>query len=272
MLKSACSVFVFSFFCFQTVRAATVDTVDVFSAAMNKKVRTVIITPNGYAVGKDYPVVYLLHGYSGNHSDWLRNVPSVKDDADLYRVIVVCPDAQNSWYYDSPVNPAIKYETFVVKELVQWIDQNYKTKKDRSARGITGLSMGGHGALYLSLRHQDVYGAAGSMSGGVDIRPFPNNWELALLLGSYAQHSQNWEQHTVINSLPLLTPNSLALTIDCGTGDFFFAVNNKLHDELMYRNIPHDYTVRPGVHNWTYWSGAVHYQLLFMHRYFTKSK
>ncbi|MBD0286248.1 MAG: esterase family protein, partial [Flavisolibacter sp.] len=120
--------------------------------------------------------------------------------------------------------------------------------------------------------HQDVFGAGGSMSGGVDIRPFPNNWDLALRLGSYAQYPERWEQNTVINLLHLLTPNALALIIDCGTEDFFFRVNEQLHQKLLDRNIPHDYITRPGQHNWNYWSNGVHYQLLFMHRFFTKSK
>ena len=250
--------------------AASVDTVEVESAAMHKKIKTVVITPSGYSSGDAFPVVYLLHGFGDNYATWVKNVPAIKEDADLYGIVIVCPDGNRSWYMDSPVNFAIRYETFISKELVSYIDGHYKTKKDRSARAITGLSMGGHGGLYLSIKHQDIYGAAGSMSGGVDLRPFPNNWDLALLLGTYAQYPQNWEQNSVINLLYLLTPNSLALTIECGTEDFFYKVNEALHQQLLYRNIPHDYTTRPGVHNWDYWSNAVHYQLLFMHRYFVR--
>jgi S-formylglutathione hydrolase FrmB len=158
----------------------------------------------------------------------------------------------------------------VATELVTWIDSRYKTIKNKSGRAITGLSMGGHGALYLALKHQDVFGAAGSMSGGVDIRPFPQNWDMAARLGSYAEQPERWEKNTVINMLHLLKPNSLALLIDCGTGDFFFDVNEALHRQLMYRNIPHDYVTRPGVHNWQYWTNAVKYQLLFMHEFFSR--
>jgi S-formylglutathione hydrolase FrmB len=128
--------------------------------------------------------------------------------------------------------------------------------------------MGGHGALYLALKHQDVFGTAGSMSGGVDIRPFPNNWDMALRLGTYSEHPENWEKYTVINMLHLLKPNSLALIIDCGTEDFFYKVNENLHEQLLYRNIPHDYITRPGAHNWIYWTNSIQYQLLFMNNYF----
>ena len=143
-----------------------------------------------------------------------------------------------------------------------------KGVKDKKGRAITGLSMGGHGGLYLAIKHQEVFGAGGSMSGGVDIRPFPNNWDMSLRLGKYDEHPDNWEKYTVINLLHLIKPNSLALIIDCGTEDFFFKVNENLHQQMLYRNIAHDYIIRPGAHNWNYWVNAVQYQLLFMSNFF----
>jgi S-formylglutathione hydrolase FrmB len=252
----------------QAIHAAIIDTVNTTSASMKKTIKAVVILPDDYKDAQALPVVYLLHGYSGNYADWITKAKGFEKAADLYQVIIVCPDGNNSWYWDSPVDSNFKYETYVSKELVSWIDSKYKTIRNKKGRAITGLSMGGHGALYLALRHQDVFGAAGSMSGGVDIRPFPNNWDMALRLGKYADHPQIWEQYTVINMLNLLQPNSLALIIDCGTEDFFFKVNENLHAQLLYRNIPHDYITRPGAHNWNYWTNAIQYQLLFMNNYF----
>jgi len=252
----------------QAIHAAIIDTVNTTSASMKKTIKAVVILPDDYKDAQALPVVYLLHGYSGNYADWITKAKGFEKAADLYQVIIVCPDGNNSWYWDSPVDSNFKYETYVSKELVSWIDSKYKTIRNKKGRAITGLSMGGHGALYLALRHQDVFGAAGSMSGGVDIRPFPNNWDMALRLGKYADHPQIWEQYTVINMLNLLQPNSLALIIDCGTEDFFFKVNDNLHAQLLYRNIPHDYITRPGAHNWNYWTNAIQYQLLFMNNYF----
>ncbi len=252
--------------------AAVVDTVETYSASMKKSIKAVVITPDNYASAKELPVVYLLHGYSGNYADWISRAKGFEKAADQYQLIIVCPDGNNSWYWDSPIDPRYKYETYVSKELVEWIDSKYKTIKNPKGRAITGLSMGGHGALYLAFRHQDVFGAAGSMSGGVDIRPFPNNWDMAARLGKYAEHPDNWEKNTVINLLHLLTPNSLSLIIDCGTDDFFFKVNENLHQQLLQRNIPHDYITRPGAHNWPYWSNAIGYQLLFMNNFFKAPK
>ncbi len=250
-------------------RGADVDTISVWSGAMNKTVKTVVITPKEYAQRDSFPVVYLLHGYSGNYADWVNKAPEVKNLADRYGLIIVCPDGgYGSWYWDSPVDSSFRYETFVSNELVTWVDGQYKTIASRNGRAITGLSMGGHGALYLAMKHIDIYGAAGSTAGGVDIRPFPLNWDIAKRLGAYADYPEQWDNHTVINLLHRLTPNALSLIIDCGTGDFFYGVNEQLHGKLLDRNIPHTYITGPGVHNWDYWQRSIGYQLLYFSTYF----
>ena len=254
-------------------QASVVDTVSTYSKSMHKNIKSVVITPDNYSAAKELPVVYLLHGYSGNHLDWINKAKGFEKAADTYNMIIVCPDGGfGSWYWDSPADTSSRYETFISGELVRSIDANYKTIKNRKGRAITGLSMGGHGALYLAFRHQDIFGAAGSMSGGVDIRPFVNNWDMAKRLGSYAEYPDRWEKNTVINMLNLLTPNSLSLIIDCGTEDFFYKVNENLHQQLVYRNIPHDFIARPGGHTWPYWSNAIKFQLLFMNNYFSNSR
>jgi S-formylglutathione hydrolase FrmB len=266
-------VFLLTILAFASIQAAVVDTIQIYSKSMQKNIKAVIVIPDNYASTKELPVVYLLHGYSGNHLDWITKAKGFEKAADQYNLIIVCPDGgYGSWYWNSPVDPKSQYETFVSDELVKAIDAKYKTIKDRTGRAITGLSMGGHGALYLAIRHQDVFGAAGSMSGGVDIRPFPNNWDMAKQLGTYAEQPERWEKNTVINMLNLLTPNALAIIIDCGTDDFFYEVNENLHQQLIYRNIPHDFITRPGAHTWPYWTNAIKYQLLFMSNYFDSVK
>jgi S-formylglutathione hydrolase FrmB len=254
------------------IKAAKVDTVETYSDAMSKKIKAIVITPDNYSSGTQYPVVYLLHGATGNYTDWIKKGNGVPENADKYNMIIVCADGGNtSWYWDSPIDPTYKYETYVTKELITYIDKNYKTIKNRNGRAITGLSMGGHGGLYLSIKHQDLFGAAGSMSGGVDIRPFPRNWDMAKRLGSITENPDNWEKYTVTNMLDLLKPNSLSIIFDCGTEDFFYKVNTELHDKLLERKIPHDFIVRPGAHNWQYWTNAVGYQMLYFSNYFKKS-
>ncbi len=267
-MKRVFALFAFTFAVLQ-LSAATVDTVVTRSVSMKKDIKAVVIKPDSYGSGKAYPTVYLLHGAGDKFSGWVNKVPRIKKYADDFDLIIVCPDGNvTSWYFDSPLDPTWKYETYVATELVNWIDNKYNTIKNRSGRAITGLSMGGHGALYLSIRHQDVFGAAGSMSGGVDIRPFPMNWDIAKRLGPKSQYPQRWEENTVVNLLHLLEPNKLSLIIDCGRDDFFYEVNIQLHERLAYLNIPHDFTIRPGAHNWEYWTNAVGYQLMYFNNFF----
>ena len=250
--------------------AASVDTVSFYSNTMKKQTRFVIITPTGYAQENTrYPVAYLLHGYSGNYSSFLRDAPQLPQKADELKMLIVCPDGGfSSWYFDSPLDSAVRYETMVSAELISYIDQHYLTIADRKHRGITGLSMGGHGALYLAIRHSDVFGAAGSISGGVDIRPFPKNWLISKVLGDIDNNKDNWEKNTVINLADHLKPGQLKISFECGTGDFFLAVNRSLHQKLLAMKIDHDYAERPGEHNKAYWGNSIDYQLLFFKKYF----
>lgn len=130
--------------------------------------------------------------------------------------------------------------------------------------------MGGHGALWIAFRHQDAFGACGSMSGCADIRPFPNNWEISRRLGSFADNPKVWEEHTVINNLDSLRGVALAILIDCGVEDFFLDVNKELHASLLARQIDHDFTIHPGGHNRAYWRNAIDYQILFFEKYFRR--
>lgn len=272
MKKYPLTLILFLYLAITFTFAAKVDTILTHSPSMGKEIPAIVITPDSYNNDTLFPVVYLLHGHSGDYLSWTSSSDDAKLMADKYNLIIVCPDGnKDSWYFDSTMDSTSHYETYVAKELVAWIDNNYKTIPKRKARAITGLSMGGHGALYLAFRHQDVYGACGSMSGGVDIRPFPNNWGMKKHLGEQNEHPNNWEKNTVINMLHLLTPNTLAITIDCGTEDFFYNVNVRLHEELIYRNIPHTFISRPGVHNWDFWKMSVKYHALFFAEYFSQT-
>ena len=133
-----------------------------------------VALPAGYnpAEAHRWPVTYLLNGHGGDHTTWgkLVNLDSL---ATANSMIIVCPAGLDSWYWDAPADPSMKMESYIIRELIPWVDSHYTTRTDRSGRAISGLSMGGHGALWLAIRHQDLFGAAGSTSGGVDIRPFP---------------------------------------------------------------------------------------------------
>ena len=160
-----------------TASAAKIDTAAVFSPKMQRDIPVAVVVPDGAEEGLKYPVLYLLHGYGGSHLTW-PGICDLRALSERHGMIFVCPDGENSWYWDSPLDPRSQFETFVSQELVDWVDAHYPTLPCREGRAITGLSMGGHGALWVALRHRERFGAAGATAGGVDIRPFPDSWEM----------------------------------------------------------------------------------------------
>ena len=248
-----------------------VDTIAVYSAKMKKEVKSVIVLPEDYSKKNQYPLVILLHGYSDNYAKWVNTVPSIKDLASKHQMILVCPDGgYSSWYFDSPIDSSYQYETHIIHELLPYIDSHYATIPNRTARAITGLSMGGHGALYLAIRNKDIFANAGSMSGGVDLLASTKKYDIAKRIGCFENNPHEWKNRSVINMVSDLKNKDLNLSIECGINDFFYEINVQLHRKLMELKIDHDYTERPGAHNWQYWTNAINYQLLFFDRYFKK--
>lgn len=223
-----------------------------------------VIIPDAAANGKRVPTVYVLNGFGGDHKTWISKVPAIGEMADRYEVVLVMPDGRDSWYWDSPVDTGMQMESFFANDLVPYVDAHYPTLPQRESRAITGLSMGGHGALWLAMNHPGLWCAAGSMSGGVDIRPFPKSWKMEQRLGKARDADPAlWESHTVAANIDKLKDANLAITVECGADDFFAGVNNALHDALLKEGIAHDYTSRPGKHTWEYWGNALPYHLLF---------
>ncbi len=246
-----------------------VDTISVHSTKMNKEIKSVVIVPKNYSKKKHYPVVYMLHGYSDNYAKWVNTVPAIKKLSTEHQMIIVCPDGgYSSWFLDSPIDSTFQYESYITKDLLSYVDSHYSTIANRTARAITGLSMGGHGALYIAIRNKDIFANAGSMSGGVDLRTSTKKYDLAKRIGSYEAHPDEWDNRSVVNMVSSLKNKELNLIIDCGVSDFFYQINAALHRRLISLNIDHDYIERPGNHNWEYWTNSINYQLLYFDRCF----
>ena len=257
--------------------AGSVDTIEMKSQYLKKGIKFVVIQPSNQGQQNNtqvrYPVVYLLNGYDGNYAQWTKTAPQLAKTADDLKLIFVYPDGgKSSWYFDSPIDSSMQYESYIIKELVPYVDANFPTKANPKSRAITGLSMGGHGGLYLAIRHSDVFGAAGSTSGGFDFRPFPKSWNLPNILGEYETNQTRWYEYTVMRQVELLTNNQLAIIFDCGVDDIFINVNRALHEKLLQLKIDHDYIERSGGHNHAYWRNSIDFQMLFFHQFFQKNK
>jgi S-formylglutathione hydrolase FrmB len=226
--------------------------------------------------------MYLLHGGGGQFSDWLKQTPDkmlLHKLADQYNLIIVTPEGERlGGYLDSPVQKDNKFETYIVQEVLHTIDSTYRTIRNRNGRVITGLSMGGHGALYLATRHPDLYCAAGSMSGALDLNPA--HWKISpefaeqikpgfeRILGPLGATPDHYATHSVVNMVDQIKANDVQLIIDCGVDDFLLEPNRELHRRLVYAQVPHVYTEMPGDHTWDYWENALPYHVLFFYKVF----
>jgi len=255
-------------------QAAEVKTVAIHSAKMGRDIPATLILPDAYAAHPErrFPVLYLLHGAGDTHKKWNQET-DIAALADQYGMIVLCPDGgKTSWFFDSPIDPKFQYETFVAKECVEFMDKNYRTLVDRRHRALCGNSMGGHGALFLAIRHKDTFATAVALSGGVDIRPFARKWSISRRIGSKKKFPENWEKLTVINLAKSLKPGDLAISLDCGDHDFFLKVNRALHEQLLAQGIDHQYQEHPGSHGWDYWRKAIKRQMPFIEEQFRENR
>ena len=150
-LVAACALAVAS------ASASTVTNLTVRSGKMGRDIPVTVVLPDAYDGAARFPSVYVLHGAGGNNLKGAN--PIVTNLVDRYGFVAIAPDGgKTSWWLDSPIDPTYQYETFVIRELVPFVDAHYRTVDDRKSRGIMGGSMGGHGACYLGIRHKDVFG------------------------------------------------------------------------------------------------------------------
>ncbi len=262
---------------------AHVDTLSIYSTSMNKNMPAAVVLPVCYDDNDDeYPVIYLLHGAYGDYMDWLVKLPDegvVQSLADQYSIIFVLPEGGTfSFYLDSPWDEGSRYETHVAHEVVHYVDKHYRTIESTAGRAITGLSMGGQGALFIATRHPDIFGAAGSMSGAVHLDI--HSWDLPQedidrlyqgfvnTMGGDQFDPDFFKKNSATGLTKQMKENNMPLIIDCGVDDFLISANRELNRRLNRDYVPHTYIERPGRHDWTYWQQALPYHVLFFSEYF----
>lgn len=150
---------------------AGLQTVSFFSPAVSRQMKFDMVLPPGYDESDErYPVIYLLHGYMQNYTVWGRNLGAAFYARHFSDLIVVMPDAGNSWYINyasSEANQRNNWEDHIVRDVIGHVDSNFRTIARREGRAIAGLSMGGYGAIMLGLRHPDRFVSMASTSGAL---------------------------------------------------------------------------------------------------------
>lgn len=299
-----------------------VETVKVTSAALGVDKSVVVYLPRGYdsQPQRRYPVFYYLHGLGGDETNWVSS-GKLDEHADQLglEAIVVMPDGDDGFYVDSklpidydaclkagtglfmpgrqdPQTTCVRtrnYETYVAKDLVSWADATYRTIATREGRAIAGLSMGGFGAMELSLRHPELFSAAASHSGAVALlykgpHPFaPGKATLvdkvqtggggpigAWLQGVFGKTLEDWRKYDVVTLATALPPGKVALYFDCGTEDSFQLHDNVqyVHEALDAKRIPHEFFLGPGGHDFNFWRPRLPNSLTFLRDHTAKAQ
>ena len=221
--------------------AADVEEVSLASNALKTNMPVRVILPKGYRDSDArYPVIYILHGAGGT----CKVVSDVHEQelCDRYGVIGIAPDGtKTGWWWDSPMEPQMKLETHVVKDVVPWVDRHYRTLACREKRAIVGESMGGHGACWIGFRHRDLFGAVGNVYGGVDVRAFEGQWNLEKRLGPQRDNPERWREHCAITEAAKLRNGDIELLTVVGTDDIFLMPNRRMHELLSANRVAHYY-------------------------------
>ena len=227
-----------------------------------------IFTPDGYdhSTEKMFPVVYLLHGWSGYYSYW-DEIIDCQHTADQHGMIIVCPDGlYDSWYLNSPVESENRYEDFFFSELMPYIKSNYRVNPD--AVFITGLSMGGHGALYLFTRNPRLFRSAGSLSGLLDLKDWSSHYGISRVLGLDSTTDDNsiLSEFSVTGNMDQLAKANKEIIVSCGTEDPFFDINENFEELCRKKGIKIKFITSPGAHNSEYWRQAINDHFEFFAR------
>ena len=233
------------------------------SDSLQKMVSAMVIIPEN--LPGPWPVLYLLHGLSDDHTGWARRT-SIDRYVRETPLMVVMPDGERSLYTDSVCNPLAAFETFIIKDTINFIDNTFHTIPNREGRAICGLSMGGYGAFKLSIKHPDLFRAAASLSGAFQVQPvfegFENRKsEIGQIFGeSFIGGPED------VNALIETADQSTlpALWMHCGSEDFLIQVNRDMHAHLESLGIPHEYAEAPGEHTWEYWDEHIVEALSFI--------
>jgi putative tributyrin esterase len=243
---------------------ARVDSFYMPSLGKTKKVS--ILLPAQYNPRSRYPVLYLLHGYTGSNEDWTSRT-KIRDYVRNIPLIVVMPDAENSWYVNSATEPYDRFEDYLVNDLPHYINKMYSV--DTTRQGIAGLSMGGYGAVMLALKHPAQYRFAGSLSGAITFprglsdttRP-PERALFPSLKKAFGEKPTNARttgdvfllyRQTAKESLPYLY-------LVIGTQDgyrSFLPAHRAFTDLLRSYGAAYEYHETPGGHNWQYWDREI---------------
>lgn len=211
-------------------------------------------------------VLYLLHGYSDDHSGWLRS-SRIERHVDGMNLAVVMPTVHNYFYRNTAVG--VRYQDFIACELPDLIQTFFHVSSRREDTFIAGLSMGGYGAFLTALLHPAQYAMAASLSGVLDIVELCNGYKDAdenktsVLYARAAFGKQGAQSGTDADLFYLASQLSKSGAIKpkllqyCGTEDFLYDLNQNFKSYIETLDFDYSYAESPGAHTWDYWDSRI---------------
>lgn len=249
---------------------ATFGTAEIYhlkmpSAALVDSNRIIVATPTTYNESQVYPFIIMLHGWSGDETQW-------EDDADLqfladeHNLLLILPDGgYDGWWLNTDLLPGRNYDTHIHKEVKEWIILYFNGSSNPADHGVMGLSMGGYGAFMQVFRHPGDYAAASALSGVMDLLPRTKKWGLKLSLGEYPQHKTNWELHNPVMVVDSLDPEQVPpLQLICGRDDFVFGENVEIVTKLKAGGFSVEFLEEEGKHSHDFWKAHVNTSIAFL--------
>ena len=255
----------------QAQSSRVLDNLSLKSKILKMDRKYAIYLPPDYETSqRSYPVLYLLHGGGDDHTGWVQfgEVQHIADKAIKEGIatpmIIVMPDANTGRRgYFNDIKGDWRYEDFFFQELMPFVEKTYRIKGEKRYRAISGLSMGGGGSFMYALHRPDLFSAACPLSASTGpitledarknlIKDNPNLADTAIA-AYYSQHSAL----ALINNVPDSQKKAVRWYIDCGDDDFLYEGNSLVHIAMRKKEIPHEFRIREGAHNWTYWRTAL---------------
>ena len=237
----------------------------------------IYLPPDYYTSERSYPVLYLLHGSGDDQTGWVQfgEVPHIADkaikDGIATAMIIVMPDGNTGRRgYFNDIKGDWQYEDFFFQEFMPFIEKTYRIKAQKRYRAISGLSMGGGGTFVYALHHPELFSAACPLSASAGAltldeakRNFARN-NPNLSDTTIAAYHNRYSVLPLINSMPDSLKKTVRWFIDCGDDDFLFEGNSLAHIAMKKREIPHEFRIREGAHNWSYWRASLPVVLEFI--------
>jgi putative tributyrin esterase len=254
-----------------TQRVPPVGEIELKSALLGRTTNYRILYPPTYQQPenreKRYPVIYLLHGLTGESGNWLEKT-GVAQYAMHYDLFIVMVDGANGWYTDSATKPADKYESYILRELIPDVEKRFRVSTQRDGRAIAGLSMGGYGAIKFGLKHPEMFALAASMSGAFTAASWTEKdlKDPGVLRDSVLQTfgpagSPTRAANDVLKLAREVSSKQISslpfFYIDSGTEDFLYNDSREFASLLAQLKIPHEYRQLPGTHSWPYWDAQL---------------